>query len=205
MFTRYGHAMGDPRVAAREEHTRAADHTLVGRCRQDDQNAWRELVGLYERLVYSVPRSYGFGAEDAADITQATFASLLAGLDSLRDDEALVPWLGTVARRHTWRLIERQRRERETLHREHPLLDASNGPELQDTEDPYEDWVQRAWLSQGLAALDPGCHALLTALYLDAGDNSYRAVSARLGIAVGTIGPARGRSQQRLRAALGDP
>jgi len=78
-----------------------------------------------------------------------------------------VPWLGTVARRHTWRMIERQRRERETLRREHPRLGASDGtPEVPDPEDPYEDWVRRAWLAQGLAALDPACRALLTALYL---------------------------------------
>ena len=183
---------------------RMPDATLVGRCREGDQEAWRELVGLYERLVYSVPRSYGLSSEDAADITQATFVSLLGGLTSLRDEDAVVPWLGTVARRHTWRLIERHRREREN--REHQGLGTFDGtPEVPDTEDPYEDWVQRAWLAQGLAALDPACRALLTAMYLDPGDQSYQAVGARLGMAVGTIGPARGRCLRRLRMAMGDP
>ena len=68
----------------------APDPTLLERCRGGDQDAWREFVGLYERLVYSVPRSYGLGTEDAADITQATFASFLAGLRSLRDEDVIV-------------------------------------------------------------------------------------------------------------------
>jgi RNA polymerase sigma-70 factor (ECF subfamily) len=93
--------------------TPAAD--LVPRCRAGDSQAWHELVTAYERLVYSVPRSYGLDREDAEDVTQATFALLLSGLRSLRDDQSLVPWLGTVARRQTWRVIDRRRRDREAL------------------------------------------------------------------------------------------
>jgi len=149
--------------------------------------------------VFSIPRGYGLDTEDSADVTQATFAALLTGLGSIRDDDALVPWLGTVARRLTWRVIDRRCRER-----------AAGGRGLEEetptaqVEDPYEEWVQRAWLVQGLSRLDPGCRQLLTALYLDEADPSYRAVSARLGIAVGTIGPARGRCLRRLRAVMAD-
>lgn len=176
---------------------------LLARCRQGDQAAWSELVDLYERLVYSIPRSYGFDSDDAADITQATFMSLVAGLHSLRQDEAIVPWLGTVARRQTFRLIELRRRERQALPREQELDDPEGrAQDVPDTEDPYGDWVQRAWLAQGLAALDPACRQLLTALYLDAGERSYSAVAARIGKAVGTIGPARSRCLHRLRSLM---
>jgi DNA-directed RNA polymerase specialized sigma24 family protein len=44
----------------------------------------------------------------------------------------------------------------------------------------------------------------LAALYLDDTDPSYRAVAARLGKAIGTIGPARARCLRRLRSAMED-
>lgn len=182
-----------------------SDADLVRRCRRGDSQAWAELVTAYMRLVYSVPRSYGLDREDAEDVTQATFALLVSGLGSLRDDKSLLPWLGTVARRQTWRVIDLRRREREALTDERPD-DAGTDPvtRIPDPVDAYEKWAERAWLHQGLASLNPGCRELLQALYLDSGDPSYRAVAARLGKAVGTIGPARARCLNRLRSAMED-
>ena len=183
--------------------TPAAD--LVPRCRAGDSQAWHELVTAYERLVYSVPRSYGLDREDAEDVTQTTFALLLSGLRSLRDDQSLVPWLGTVARRQTWRVIDRRRRDREALAPEQRDGDGT-GPasDVPDPVDAFEEWTQRAWLHQGLARLDPACRQLLAALYLSDADPSYQAVAARLGKAIGTIGPARARCLRRLRSAMED-
>ena len=45
---------------------------------------------------------------DAADVSQPTFTILVQILDSL-DDSRLGAWLLTVARRHTWRLMQRRR------------------------------------------------------------------------------------------------
>jgi len=183
----------------------APDAGLVARCLGGQSEAWRELVTAYTGLVYSIPRSYGLGTEDAEDVTQATFALLFTGLGSLRDDQSLVPWLGTVARRQTWRVIDRRRRERELLAPERP--DHAGTDPVTAVPDPvnaYEEWTQRAWLHQGLAGLDAGCRQLLQALYLDSADPSYQAVAARLGKAVGTIGPARARCLNRLRSAMED-
>lgn len=181
------------------------DADLVSRCRAGDGTAWGELVTAYERLVYSVPRSYGLEREDAEDVTQATFALLLTGLVSLRDDDAIVSWLGTVARRQTWQVIDRRRREREVFAPERRDHDGANpAADVPDELDAYDAWTQRAWLHQGFAKLDPFCRVLLQALYLDNDDQSYQAVAARLGRAVGTIGPARARCLHRLRGAMGD-
>lgn len=172
-------------------------------CRGGDPQAWHELVTTHMRLVYSVPRSYGLGSQDAEDVTQLTFTMLFSGLDSLRDDRSLVPWLGTVARRQTWRVIDARRREREKLapqRTDDPAADPLTS--VPDPVDAYDEWSERAWLHQGLASLDPACRQLLEALYIDDADPSYRAVAARLGKAVGTIGPARARCLQRLHSAM---
>lgn len=192
--------------AAPSAGSRVEPHAaLVSRCRAGDPEAWRELVTAYERLVYSVPRSYGLDREDAEDVTQTTFGLLSNGLDWLRDDQSVVAWLGTVARRQTWRVIDRRRREREVRAPAPPGRDATHPvAEAPDPVDAYEEWTTRAWLYHGLAGIDPACRQLLHALYLDAADPSYQAVALRLGKAVGTIGPARARCLHRLRTAMVD-
>jgi hypothetical protein len=99
-----------------------------------------------------VPRRYGLSREDAADITQLTFTILVQSMDTLPEDSRLGAWLVTVARRHTWRLLNRKRREGEA--EEHSS--SSEGPELlsnSGTED-LEHWELTEWLNYGLSVVD---------------------------------------------------
>jgi hypothetical protein len=66
---------------------RGADRDLVLACKAGQTGAWDRLVAKYERLVFSIPRSYGLSREDAADVSQAAFIALIGGLDSLTEEE----------------------------------------------------------------------------------------------------------------------
>ncbi|HID82163.1 MAG TPA: sigma-70 family RNA polymerase sigma factor [Thiotrichales bacterium] len=88
-----------------------SDDDLIQACRKGDSRAWKIVVDKYKRLVFSIPLNYGLSQEDAADITQITFTILFKSLDQLYSNARLAPWLATVARRHSWRLLERYRRE----------------------------------------------------------------------------------------------
>ena len=149
--------------------------------------------------MFSVPRRYGLSADDAADITQLTFTIFVQSINRLPEDSTLGGWLTTVARRHTWRLLERNRRR--GIGR-HAALDegtpASGDAEL------LENWELSQWLDQGLSKIGGACRDLLFALYLDPGQPSYAEVAARLGMAVGSVGPTRIRCLERLRRVLDD-
>ena len=178
---------------------RGADRDLILACKAGRAGAWDRLVAKYERLVFSIPRSYGLSREDAADVSQATFIALVGGLDSLTEESNVKAWLATVARRHTWRLMEKGRRE--GTEREDDLADT---PWLLGNEKPSERWETIDWLDAGLSEMGEPCRKLLTALYLDESEPSYAEVSRRLGTPVGSIGPTRARCLQRLRAVLED-
>jgi len=176
-----------------------SDWQLILACRRGDTAAWERLLDNYERLVYSIPLNYGLSREDAADIVQLTFTSLIQRLDGLREDSRLSAWLATVARRNTWRVIEQSRRERAeafeaTVESEAPL-DRPGG-------DPLERWELIEWLHQGLGRLDPRCREMLTALYFAAEPPSYAEVAARMNMPIGSISPTRGRCLERLRQLL---
>ena len=176
------------------------DRDLILDCRNGDLGAWQRLLDRYERLVFSVPRRYGLSRDDAADITQLTFTILFQNMDTLSEDSTLGAWLTTVARRHTWRRLDRKRREEAGWYANssEKLLSADTG-----TED-IERWELTEWLDYGLSLVGKPCQDLLSALYLDPKQPSYAEVAARLGMAVGSVGPTRIRCLKRLRRVLGE-
>jgi RNA polymerase sigma factor (sigma-70 family) len=151
--------------------------------------------------VFSVPRRYGLSREDAADITQFTFTILVQSMDTLPEDSNLRAWLASVARRHTWRLLNRKRREEAGEHgssnQDAPLLSSGISEDL-------EHWELAEWLNQGLSLVSKTCRELLYALYLEPEQPSYAEVAARLGIAIGSVGPTRIRCLKRLRQVLSE-
>jgi RNA polymerase sigma factor (sigma-70 family) len=137
---------------------------LLRRCREGDNEAWAELVGSYERLVFRVACKEGLGADDAADVTQIVFESLLTALPNLRDDERLSAWLFSVARRQAWRVRDRGHRERPAS----PLVEDEAVPPVAATDDDWSSQVERSLcLRKALRDLGEPCRSLLLALYLD--------------------------------------
>jgi RNA polymerase sigma factor (sigma-70 family) len=177
-----------------------SDRDLIVACRRGDSRAWRSLLDKYERLVFSIPLNYGLSREDAADITQLTFTVLIQSLDTLREDSRLGPWLATVARRHTWRLLERGRREGTV--REKDLTESATL--LGEGDESIERWELVEWLNEGLSLISESCQRLLQALYFDPQQPSYAEVAKRLNMPVGSIGPTRARCLQNLKRALSE-
>lgn len=164
------------------------DAELLERCRHKDGEAWALLVERYERLVYAVARRNGLSDDDAADVTQVTFLSLLESLNKIRDEARLASWLMTVARRHAWRA------------RNHSRRDVGIDAVPERAGDPLENWDSIVALHQSLALLGNPCRELLEALYLDPEGPSYAEVARRFGRSIGGIGPLRGRCLEKLHA-----
>jgi len=177
------------------------DRDLILDCRNGDLGAWQSLLDRYERLVFSVPRRYGLSREDAADITQLTFTILFQSMETLSEDSTLGAWLTTVARRHTWRRLDRKRREEAGWYGS----SSEKIPMLADTgTEDIKHWELTAWLDYGLSLVGKPCRELLSALYLDPKQPSYAEVAISLDMAVGSVGPTRIRCLKRLRRVLGE-
>jgi RNA polymerase sigma factor (sigma-70 family) len=188
----------------KQKHTvTESDKELIQACREGDSWAWKHLLNKYEGLVYSIPLRYGLSRDDAADIAQITFTILIQSLDGLAEDSRLGPWLVTVARRHTWRLLQRNRREAPDERLEGTDLLQSAVLLGKSDAESIEHWELSEWLEAGLSKLGEPCRELLVALYFQAERSSYAEVAERLGRPVGSIGPTRARCLKRLRQVLG--
>ena len=167
---------------------------MLRACQNGDQKAWQALLERYERLVYSIPLNFGLSRSDADDVAQATFSALIRSLGSISDEQRLAAWLGTVARRQTWRLVERRRREP-------PVSD--DQLDRVSTEDSVIAHTENLeWLHQGLTKMDRRCRDLLTSLYFSEETPAYTAVAEQFDIPVGSIGPTRARCLDKLRSYL---
>ena len=182
--------------------SRGTDEALIRACRKGDARAWRRWLKKYERLIYSIPLSYGLSHDAAADITQTTFTILIESLDSVRDETRLAAWLCTVAKRHTWRLLDRNRLEGASEYLDDVELAESAALLGKSNADSIEYWELIEWLDAGLSKMKQPCRDLLLALYFQPEQPSYAQIAASFGVPVGSIGPTRARCLTSLRKIL---
>jgi RNA polymerase sigma factor (sigma-70 family) len=170
---------------------------LVGRIRNGDGSAWRELVDQYEPLLRRLARQYRLSGQDMDDAIQLTWLRCLEHIDQITHADRLRGWLATVCRRESLRLATKGRREialgEQSVTR---LVDAG-----QEERDPGAEMARRDahdWLSQAIRALPKKQQLVLTEL-LKEESRSYLDLSRRLGLPMGSIGPTRQRAIARLR------
>jgi RNA polymerase sigma factor (sigma-70 family) len=167
---------------------------LIQACRRGEQDAWNVLVAQYGRLVFSIPRRYGFPEADSEDIMQATFAALVRSLATLKDDTRLSAWLITTAHRECWRLRRRIAREE----RAKTLLEHPDSPPVEDA----ARWEQQHLVRLALERLGGRCERLLVALFQARGKPAYEDIARELGMKVGSIGPTRARCFAKMEKIL---
>lgn len=186
-----------PRMKARSRASRAAslpDDQLVGACLKGDEPAWGEIVDRYGRLVYSIPRRYGFSDADADDVFQTVFVILYEKLGQVRDVQRLSAWLIRTTHRECYRIGKRSKRY------------AGIDQVIEDVGSPAEEdalaWERRHVVRQALRRLGGRCEELLTALFFEAGEPSYEVIAEQLDMKVGSIGPTRARCFHKLEQIL---
>ncbi len=174
-----------------------SDQELVIACRRGEPLAWDTLVERYQRLVYAIPLRVGLTTDDAADVFQAVFVSLLEHLDSLARPQGLAKWLISTAQRESWRVCRSRARE-STNDRDFALLpDETANPETE-----VGNAVDQELALAALEQVGTPCRELLQLLYFDPSEPPYEEIGRRLQVPLGSIGPTRARCLQKLRNIL---
>jgi RNA polymerase sigma factor (sigma-70 family) len=171
--------------------------SLVARVQSGDQRAWDEIVERYAPLVWSICRRYGLDRTDVDDVGQTVWLRLLTHLPELRQPAALPGWLATTTRRECLRVLQTARR-RETAELPADPVAVRDDDEIDGVLLAAE---LNAALRAGFAQLPEMCRHLLGMLLLRDPPLPYAEVGARLGIAMGGIGPTRSRCLAKLRGS----
>jgi RNA polymerase sigma-70 factor (ECF subfamily) len=169
-----------------------SDAELVAGCRAGDDDAWRELVDRFSRYVYAIAtRAFGLGQADAEEVFQEVFARAFEHLDELRKDDAVRAWLAQIARRVAVDQVRAGARERPSGEPE---------PDHPDAEDAIAEIDEALTVHEALSHLPENCRELLDGFF--ARDQSYRMLSASLGLPQGTIASRISRCLGKLRDHL---
>ena len=166
------------------------DAQLVARCRQGDDDAWRELVDRFSRYVYAIAvQAFRLSEADAEDVFQEVFARAYQNLPKLRDDSAIRPWLAQLTRRLCLDTIRAGSREQ-----------PGEIPEPVGVDDTIEALDESLYVHEALAALPSNCREILDRFF--ARDESYRNIGDALDLPAGTIASRISRCLVKLRTEL---
>ena len=194
----------DQRAAAQESRIgRFTDEDLLLRYRRTGKRSlFTELVGRYERELFSYLRRYLGDAEMAEDAFQATFLQVHLKCDQLEKGRRFRPWLYTIA---TNQAIDAQRRNKR--HRMVSLDRQTNGDEgdevgrlidllVSDGPDPLSQISQLErceWVREAVDQLSEEMRSVVQLVYYQG--LKYREAAEVFGIPVGTV-------KSRLHAAI---
>jgi RNA polymerase sigma factor (sigma-70 family) len=167
---------------------------LVARAVDGDKTAWENVVDRYAPLVWSICRRYELALSDAEDVAQSVWLRLVERLPLLREPAALPGWIVTTTSRECIRVLRLAQRYETS---ETPTSDSVPDRSLSVDEQILAHERGTA-LREAFGQLPPRCQLLLSLLMHDP-PLPYEQISARMGIAIGSIGPSRGRCLDRLR------
>ena len=173
---------------------------LLALAGEGDARAWAAIVDRFERLVWSVARSFRYDDATGADVVQTVWLRLAEHCGRIRDPERLASWLATTCRNECISLARRTRREQvdDTAIERHDQAQADQAMDLDEhlLADETEAEALRAF-----RRLSPACRELLALLCADPPPD-YRTIAEMTGRAVGSIGPTRQRCLGKLRELM---
>ncbi len=135
-------------------------------------------------------QAFRLPAHDAEDVFQDVFARVYERLDSLRDDDAVRPWIAQLTRRLC---IDRLRAGAREQPAEEELADQPADDVLGKLEEAFD-------VHEALGAMSENCRDILDRFF--ARDESYRTIGDALDLPAGTIASRISRCLEKLRAAF---
>ncbi|MCD4782940.1 MAG: sigma-70 family RNA polymerase sigma factor [Candidatus Eremiobacteraeota bacterium] len=86
-----------------------SDYELLKLSREKDYEAFEELVKRYEGRVYRLGLKMLHSPEDAEDLLQKTFLSVLENMESFRGDSKFSTWLFRIATNHALMKLRKEK------------------------------------------------------------------------------------------------
>jgi RNA polymerase sigma-70 factor (ECF subfamily) len=167
----------------------SSEEELVARCLAGDPEAWDDLVRSYSRYVFAIcSQGYRLQGADAEDAFQDVFVRVYGRLDTLRNAEALRPWIAQLTRRVCLDRIAAGKREE------------PSDVEPLGLEATLEELDEAFAVREALAELPEECREVLDRFFCR--DESYRTIGEELGLPAGTIASRISRCLARLRQRL---
>jgi RNA polymerase sigma factor (sigma-70 family) len=180
-----------------------SDAELVRACRNGDQLAWDSLVERYQRLIFAVPRRAGLTEEQAADVFQEVFLTLLQKIDEIEQPDKIRSWMVTTAKFKTWGIVRGGKGFYSPETQEEMELEmASITDNAPLADDMLIELEEQHLIRAALEKLEEKCRQILSMIYLRDTAASYVEVADAIGVGESSISPMRSRCLKKLEKIL---
>jgi len=158
---------------------------------------WTAIAKRYADLVYSIPIKYRLQTHDAAEVFQNTWMVAISRGEAPHD-EGMAPWLAAIASLQAKSLLQKKRMT---------ALSHEDARDVVDDDEPtppelLSDIEEEQALREAMSELSERDRVLIRCLFLAEEPMSYREISQRLGLAIGSIGALKQRAIDRLHKRL---
>jgi RNA polymerase sigma-70 factor (ECF subfamily) len=191
-----------------------AESDLIARCLRGDSEAWdalfQEHYAAAARFVFQLAPE--FTREDAEEICQETFLSVVSRLESFQKGSRLQTWIFRIARNKAQDYRERNNAAKRgggrppvSLQAEHEETGLTLDPPSNEP-GPDERLISREDardVGQALRQMGEPCREIIDLRYF--ADLSYEEISASLGLNIKTVSSRLSKCLDRLEALLRDP
>ena len=172
----------------------------VDAAREGDQEAFEELVRLYEKRVLALTRRMCRNPEDAAEAAQEAFFAAWQGLGSFRGDSSFSTWLYRLASNACVDLLRREGKRQAAVSLDDEDLNLDFPASLSSPQEEVERRELREQIEAGLRALPPSLREAL--ILREMQQLRYDEIGEVLGLDIGTVKSRISRGRKKLRAFL---
>lgn len=173
----------------------------VRRLQAGEDEAWRDFIRVFARFVPVVSNRLGLNETDRQEVLQDMTVTALRSIRNLRDPSRLGSWTFTIANRAAINIRKSRKRRQVNETGDDAILER-----LPSTQAPPDELMARLedarWVRQALGRMGEKCRRLLESLFLAEPRPSYKEISERHGMPIGSIGPNLARCLTSFRQAL---
>jgi RNA polymerase sigma factor (sigma-70 family) len=187
------------RRALMSRYPRNSLEHIVDQCRQGDDSAWHELIDLVGPVIFAICRRSKLSRDESFDIYGQVCLELVRSIEALREPEKLPYVVATITRRQIYGYYQKMR---VIEYLDDETLQAVAGESGDDPEQIYTQAQRRQMLLDAISELKDKDRKLLSALFLDTDEPSYKEIAAALKMPVSSIGPLRAKALRKLCGIL---
>ena len=184
------------------------DQQVIERARKGQESAFRELIGRYERPVFSLIYRLVRDRERAEDLAQETFIKVLNALDRYDPSYKFSSWIFKIA--HNTALDQLRRKEPDTLSihgsphaRTSDEVEATTLTPVSTDETPEEFTSSREMgevMERAIAGLRPEYRTAIILCHIEG--RAYEEIAQIMDVPLGTVKTYIHRARNELRAQL---
>ncbi|HET9440130.1 MAG TPA: sigma-70 family RNA polymerase sigma factor [Longimicrobiales bacterium] len=190
------------------DYKKLTDQEIVALARQGREPAYRELIGRYQRPVFSLIYRLVRDREKAEDLAQETFIKVLNAIDRYDPSYKFSSWIFKIA--HNTSLDHLRKKEPETLsldgspHAETPSeVEASQISAISTEENPEDYAASRELghtLEQAIGRLRPEYRTAIVLCHVEG--RPYEEIAEAMGVPLGTVKTYIHRARNELKKEL---